>query len=224
MIKQFLSKIPKNIVWMCLGMFISSLFAFRFITTNPCCAISFDRQNVFYIGVDNPVRIVTQGMGDAPLTITGHGVTLTKIEGEEYNVTCSTPSNDASINIKVGKKNQGFPFRVKRIPNPLARLGGRYDSRTIGNGEFRAQESLNIVLDNFYFDAKCELASFKITKITKRQDPVDLVNIGEKFNPQTLELVKKAVPGDVYYFDEIKVNCPSDVAARSIGGLVFNIK
>jgi hypothetical protein len=224
MIKQFLAKIPVNIAWMCLGMFISSLFAFKFINTTRSCAISLDRQNVFYIGVDNPIRIVTQGFGDAPVDVSAQGMTITKIEGDEYNVTCTTPTNDGFISIKVGEKTQEFPFRIKRIPNPVAKLGGKYDSRTLGNGEFRAQESLNIVQENFDFDAKCELISFKINLIKKRQDPLELVNYGEKFNPETLELIKKAVPGDIFYFDDIKVKCPDDKASRAIGGLSFNIK
>jgi len=37
-------------------------------------------------------------------------------------------------------------------------------------------------------------------------------------------LIKKAVPGDKYFFENIKCKCPGDNAARDLGGMVFNIK
>jgi hypothetical protein len=54
--------------------------------------------------------------------------------------------------------------------------------------------------------------------------PVEILNIGERFTQKTVELTNAALPGDVYYFDDIKVNAPGDGPRMTSSGLVFRIK
>jgi hypothetical protein len=63
-----------------------------------------------------------------------------------------------------------------------------------------------------------------MTRVAKRQDPVDAPNRGARFGAQAARLVKIATPGDIYYFENIKARCPGDPAARKINSLVFKIK
>jgi hypothetical protein len=223
--KIILAKISSNLAFLCLGMSISSIFAFKILTESPSCAVMIEKENVFYVGVDNPMKIVVQGspLGQVKVSAS-EGLKLTKTGDETYNVTCTIPSNDASLMVSVGENEYKFPYRVKRIPSPKILLGAKYDSRTMGNGDFKAQLGLAAVFENFNYDAKYEIVSYKIARIRKRQDPVEILNVGERFTRKTIELVNAAMPGDVYYFDDIKVNGPGDSPTLSVEGLVFTIK
>ena len=50
-------------------------------------------------------------------------------------------------------------------------LGGRRRGSKIGNSTFRALDAMIPILENFDFDAKCNLAGFTLVRVAKRQDP-----------------------------------------------------
>ena len=86
-------------------------------------AVSADKMNVFYMGVKNPVTVSAAGVpsGDVRVSITGPA----KISGSgsSYIVTGSG-QGEATVNVSANGQNLGsFPFRVKRIPNPVAVVG-----------------------------------------------------------------------------------------------------
>ncbi len=185
--------------------------------------VSADKMNVFYIGVDNPVSVVAAGISSNSLSVNGSGITMSKKGGGKYNVTASRPGN-ASITVSGGGlKSTKFDFRVKRIPDPIARLGNK-NSGSLGSGEFKAQGGVGAWLDNFDFDARCRIEGFIMTRVAKRQDPVDAINRGAKFSGQASQLKNMAKPGDIYYFENVKARCPGDAAARKINSLVFKIR
>lgn len=185
--------------------------------------VSADKMNVFYIGVDNPVSVVAAGIASTALKVNASGVSLNRTGNGKYNATGTRPGN-ASITVSGGGlKSTKFDFRVKRIPDPIARLGNK-DSGALGTGEFKAQGGVGAWLDNFDFDAKCRIEGFIMTRVAKRQDPVDAPNRGARFSGNAARLQGMASPGDIYYFENIKARCPGDAAARKINSLVFKIR
>ncbi len=184
--------------------------------------VSADKMNVFYIGVDNPVSVTVAGASSNEIKATGSGCTL-KGSGGKYIVTAGKPG-DATINVSGGGlPSTPFKFRVKRIPDPVARLG-KSQGGGMGTGEFKAQGGVGSFLDNFDFDAKCKTQGYTLTYVAKRQDPVESVNPGPRYNDKSARLVKNAKPGDIYYFDNVKARCPGDKAGRPINSMVFKIK
>ena len=79
-------------------------------------------------------------------------------------------------------------------------------------------------MDNFDFDATCKIQGYTLTFVAKRQDPVDSVNQGARYNEKSRRLVGQAKPGDIFYFDNVKARCPGDIAGRTINSMVFKIK
>jgi hypothetical protein len=130
---------------------------------------------------------------------------------------------EAKITISGEGVSQSFPFRVKRIPDPVARLSKKAGG-TMGNGEFKAQGGVGAFLDNFDFDAKCSIQGYNLVYVAKRQDPVEAVNRGGRYTDKSKRLVMKAKPGDIYYFDNVKARCPGDKVGRPINSMVFKIK
>ncbi len=183
--------------------------------------VSLTKMNVFYIGVDNPVEVSVAGANSNKVKATCSGGTMTGGKGK-YNVRATSPGS-ASITVSAEGFSQKFDFRVKRIPDPVAQLG-KHDSKSMGNGEFKAQGGVAAILKNFDFDAKCNIVGFELTRVAKRADPVSNPNRGPRYDSKSKNLVMQAKPGDIYYYDNVKTKCPGDPAARKINSLVFKIK
>ena len=201
---------------------------FKFEVGQPSVAVSLDKMNVFYIGVDNPVTIAAAGISSNAIetSISGGGTTLKKTSGTSYIVN-ATQQGPATITIKDKGTGKTYPFqyRVKPIPNPVVKLAGR-TSGAIPNGEMRAQIALNPELENFDFEARCSVQSYEMIHTARRQDPVliPVTTPGERFPPQAKAAIEKAAPGDQYIFMNMKVRCPGDAVARTVPGLSFTIK
>jgi len=200
---------------------------FSFEVGERSVAISADKMNVFYIGVDNPISVSAPGVSSNELSvsITGGNGKLEKLSGttNSWNVKVDKPTDDCKINVSAGSLKSSKTFRVKRIPDPVAKLGNKPDGE-MGNGEFKVQRGLIAALENFDFDARCEIQSFNVVKVAKRSDPVTVENTGGTFKESAINLVQSAKPGDTYYFESVKARCPGDSAGRKINSLVFRIK
>jgi len=187
-------------------------------------AISADKMNVFYIGVENPITVSAAGVSsnDLRVGIEGGGGKLTG-SGSHFNINVTKPTDECYVNVSGGGMNARKQFRVKRIPNPTARLGNKGDG-AMGNGEFKVQQGLIAWLDNFDFDAKCNIQGFNLVKVSKRADPIESINAGGTFKGKAADLVRSAKPSDIFYFENVKARCPGDLAGRKINSLVFRIK
>lgn len=196
---------------------------FKYEVGQRSVAVSLDKMNVFYIGVDNPISVSAAGVSSNDVKVTASGVTVTSQGGGKYIVRATTPSNDAKLVVSGGGASQTFTYRVKRIPDPVPMIGKKKGGQ-FGNGEFKAQGGIAAVLENFDFEAKCDMVGFEFTYFAKRQDPVSTTNSGARWSSQAQSMVDKAKPGDAYFFDDIKCKCPGDVAARNIGSIAVKIR
>ncbi len=198
---------------------------FEFEVGERSCNVAAVKMNVFYIGVENPVAISAAGVPSAQLKVdaSGGGITLSKKDGGSYIATVTTPG-ECNINLSGGGLTPTpFKFRVKRIPTPIPMLSDKRGG-AMPNGIFKAQQGVIPVLENFDFEAKCQIQSFNLVYVAPRQDAKIEVNTGGRFAPNTLALIQKAKPGDRYLFELIKGRCPGDPAPRDLGDMSFQIK
>lgn len=189
-------------------------------------AVSLDKMNVFYIGVDNPISVSAAGVSSNEVKVSGSGsgITVSPNGGGKYTVRVST-QGEATLTVSGGGASQSFQYRVKRIPDPIPLLGAKHRSKAMGNGEFKAQSGIAAVLENFDFDVKCDVVGYEVTYLKKRADPSpEIPNAGVRFNEKVQSMVNAAGPGDQYFFDNVKAKCPGDGAPRNLGGLAFKIK
>jgi len=195
---------------------------FKYEVGQRSVAVSLDKMNVFYIGVDNPISVSAAGVSSNEVRVSASGVTANAQGGGKFMVRATTPG-EAKLTVSGGGASQTFNYRVKRIPDPAPRLG-KYKGGQLGNGEFKAQGGISAVLENFDFDAKCDMVGFEFTYYPKRQDPIVVSNSGARWGGQAADMVNKAKPGDAYFFDDIKCKCPGDIAARNIGSIAIKIR
>ncbi|MBK6929625.1 MAG: hypothetical protein IPH12_01735 [Saprospirales bacterium] len=198
--------------------------SFEYEVGERSCSVQLDKMNVFYIGVDNPITVSAAGVSSNDLKVSASGVTLSKDGSAHYIVRASTPG-EASITLSGGGlPPTTFKYKVKRIPDPVALLGAQKFASAIPNGTFTAQGGIAAVLENFDFDAKCDVVGYTVAYQKKRADVVEKNNSGARYNADVQDMIRKAQPGDVYYFLDIKAKCPGDIAARKLGDLVFKIR
>jgi gliding motility-associated protein GldM len=198
---------------------------FEFEVGERSCNVAATKMNVFYIGVENPVSISAAGVPTAQLKVeaSGSGITLDKQGGAAYVAKVTNPG-EANITLSGGGlQPTSFKFRVKRIPTPIPMLSDKRGG-AMPNGVFKAQQGVIPVLENFDFEAKCQIQSFNLVYVAPRQDAKIEINTGGRFAPNTLSLVQKAKPGDRYLFEQIKGRCPGDPAPRDLGDMSFQIK
>jgi gliding motility-associated protein GldM len=185
--------------------------------------ISASKMNVFYIGVDNPVEVSAAGVPSAQIKVDMDGGAINRNGDGTYTVRVDKPGN-ARVNVSAPGMNGSKEFRIKRIPDPKPMLGGKEYGGRVGNGTFKAYSALIPILENFDFEAKCNLAGFTLVRVAKRQDPEFAPNRGAKLEGPAATLQNKANPGDKFIFQDIKCKCPGDVADRNLGQLVFDIQ
>jgi gliding motility-associated protein GldM len=196
---------------------------FKYEVGQRSVAVSLDKMNVFYIGVDNPISVSAAGVSSNDVKVSATGVTVSSAGGGgKYTVRASTPG-EATLTVSGGGATQRFQYRVKRIPDPKPKVG-KSSGGSMGNGEFKAMGGVSAVLENFDFDAKCDMVGFEFTYYPKRQDPITAQNSGARWSGNVQEMVNKAKPGDAYFFDDIKCKCPGDPAARNIGSIAIKIR
>ena len=196
---------------------------FKYEVGQRSVAVSLDKMNVFYIGVENPVSVSAAGVSSNEVKVNASGVNIANKGGGHFVVTASTPG-EATLTVSGGGATSSFKYRVKRIPDPVPYLGAQKQNANMNNGTFKAQGGIAAVLLNFDFDAKCDVVGFEVTYLPKRQDPITKINSGARWSGDVGDIIQRARPGDSYFFDDVKCKCPGDAVARNIGGLAFKIK
>lgn len=186
--------------------------------------VSADKMNVFYMGVENPVSVAAAGVSsnDLRVSVTGN-VTKTGGGGSKFTVKGTSPGKATVTVSGGGLKATSFEFRVKPIPDPVAKINNSTGGE-IGNGVLKAQGGVIPVLDGFDFDARCDILGFNVIYLPRRQDPVQVTNAGGVFSGPARNVINQAKPGDQYFFDNIRAKCPGDAAGRKINNISFKVQ
>ncbi len=191
-------------------------------------SVSATKMNVFYTGVDNPVAVSAAGVPSNQVQVSMAGAgggNITRNSDGTFNVRVTQPTKKdeySYVVVAAPGLNEKREFRVKRIPDPVAKLSSS-NGGVMPSGEFKAQRGLFAVLENFDFDAKCEILGYRLVRVPRRQDPIIGTNKAGPYGAECKAIVDQAKPGDTYYFEEVKAKCPGDATGRDINQLVFKI-
>ena len=191
----------------------------------PSVAISPIKMNVFYIGVDNPVSITASGVPASSVmaSISGAG-TIRKAGNGKYVVTVKS-TNDVTVNVsaKVGEsvRNLGsMSFRCKRVPDPIAQVGGKTGGRISKSA--LATASVSAKLENFPFDLSFPIVSFSVTTVQNGFTVSEKAS-GTRLSAAQKKIISSAKSGQRLYFEDIKAKAP-DGSTRSLGTIKFIIQ
>lgn len=167
-------------------------------------AVMLDKMNVFYIGVDNPVTIGSPtGWDKTTVSMTGGTISGT---GSKRTVRVSA-IGAASITVVADGKPSTFPFRIKRIPDPIIKVGPSGGGR-MQAVVFRNQQFVRADLENFDFEARFQVTGATVYFNTPGDRNVKSVTLSSGSLAPAAAYMQTLVPGSTVTFDNIKVVGP----------------
>ncbi|MGI8583741.1 MAG: gliding motility protein GldM, partial [Chitinophagaceae bacterium] len=182
-------------------------------------AVMLDKMNVFYIGVPNPVTISSGTGWDKTRVSPGAGITLSSAGGPgKYTVRASTVGK-TSITVNADGKASTYEFRVKRIPDPIFKVGPSAGGR-IQSVVFKNQQFARADLENFDFDARFSVISATVYFAGANFSNVQTATINGGSLASLGGQLAKCIPGTSVTFDNVKVQGP-DGTVRVIQGPGF---
>lgn len=158
-------------------------FESEYSVGEPNVIVSPTAVNVMYAGIPNPIDVSVPGYGTDKIRINVVNGTYTtekvkKPSGEFFRGNWAVKPNAVGQNVQVqvatlesGKTvNRGMvEFRVKPIPKPEARFGGK-SSGSIGKAVALSQAGLFAVLPDFDFDLVYNITGFTVLTTTNLGD------------------------------------------------------
>ena len=184
-------------------------------------SVSADAVKVFYVGLDNPISVSGGNVGDEKVQVSMTNGALTKTAPGKYTVRPGRAGTPAVVTVTADGKPSTFEFKVKDVPDPVAKVGLNKGGRMRVN-DFKAQTGVRADLENFVFEGvKFSVTGYTIV-LTGAGFPVlqyrDVK--GGTFGP-IQDLIEKCKPGTTVTVDNIAAAGPG--GTRYLPPIVFNL-
>lgn len=195
----------------------------KFQVARPSAVVSPDKMNVFYIGVANPVSISAPGIPKEKLRVSMSGGSISGSNGK-YTVRVNSPGTahvSVAAELAPGKVQTigATEFRVKRIPDPVAKFAGKTGG-SLSSVAIKSQNSVFAMLEGFDFDAKFSVTRFSLIIARPRADAVVLQTSGNSLSPAMRSALAGIGPGSRVIFDNIVAVGP-DGSQRALNSIAL---
>ncbi|MDB5229122.1 MAG: gldM [Bacteroidota bacterium] len=182
-------------------------------------------QNIFYIGIDNPVEVAVSNYACDSVTLE---IDNGSIKGTncEYTVKVEKEGN-TTISVYANKDNirsllQKISFTAVMLPKPVAKICGMENS-DIKSSVFKAQRGICAELQDLDTDLKYDIVSYKVL-ILKNNGKVKMYKItGPYFSEEMREEMLAIFQEDMIIFYDI-ISKSSDGKEIPLTPLVYNIR
>ena len=202
-------------------------FKQTYMVAEPTATVAATAMNVFYVGVPNPVSISAPGVAVTDVEPSAPGLRFApgKKDGQ-YVVTASRSTGKNGVDVVVKNKVSGVllgtsNFRVKRLPDPVAKVLGEKDG-LISRGKIRLAQRVDAVMENFDFELKVRVSSFTMT-VSMGGDLREYKTKGYKLDKKMRKILSKLKKGNRVYFEDIKVAMPGG-KPRKVPSVIFKVK
>jgi gliding motility-associated protein GldM len=214
---------------------ISYPFKANYSVGAPNVVVSPTAMNVLYLGIDNPIDISVPGVGPGKIRASmtngtigkgqaknskgeffpGNWVAVPTVEGQTAQIIVS-----AEIN---GKQQTfaGMPFRVRRVPDPVASFANKMGEGTATKGEITASEACFALLKDFDFDLRFTVTEFTLSFDDKGFN-VSAAATSNRVNDKQKALLNKLVRGTKLYVEKVKAVGP-DKKVRDLSPIIITV-
>lgn len=201
---------------------------------NDPSALSLQRMNVLYLGLDNPISISHPRYGCDKLILKLEPESLATLEPTacgEYKVKLKRRDrhglnllvykNRVSDRTLLSKQN----FRTLKVPTPIANFNGRTGGN-ITKEQLAKVKGVEIALSGFvYGDIRYEVSSYDYIYKPKKGDLIRGTKYGDgTFSNELLDKCLQAQEGDLIIISGIYANARSIGKVPLAGSLVFTVK
>jgi gliding motility-associated protein GldM len=208
------------------GQIVPYPFKHEYEVAVPSMTVSPTKMNVFYAGLDNPVSVSVPGISTSNLKddISIGSITQTKdgyiVRIDKDKVGAKPVITVSAMIDKTLKVIGTSPFRVKRVPDPIASVAGKIEG-VISKAELMAQDGVMAKIPDFDFEMNFKVQSFVVSTI-KASFVYDEPTKGNKFSQRQLEIMKGLSPGNRLYIESI-VAKGDDGVIRNLPSISFKI-
>ncbi len=174
------------------------------VGTPGVAAVSPDKMNVLYYGIENPITIGSpSGWDKTSVSMTGGSISGS---GPSRMVKPGAATGKAVIKVTTDKGSKDFEFRCFPIPPPKFKIAdGKVRMPAV---TFKSQNVCRADLENFYFDLRYSVTSATVYFSGANFPSVKIGSIsGSSLSPVDT-YIKQCGPGSVITFDNIKVTGP----------------
>ncbi|MBC7937292.1 MAG: hypothetical protein H7Y86_18255 [Rhizobacter sp.] len=186
-------------------------------------SVANERENFFYVGLDNPLSIAVEGLFNKSLVIKAINGTLLEENGR-YSF---RPDSVGLSEITIYKKSNGQlkeigkkQFRSKNLPLPFFKIGsGR---PTVTSEEIAGQQFVRSEIEGLEINIKINLIEFNVHVISDSGQST-FKNTGNQLSNETREKFKSLKTGDILLFTDIYVGMP-DKKKYLVQNVSVNIK
>jgi len=195
----------------------------------PSANVSSDKMNVIYAGIPNPFSVSAAGFPLESVNASASGASMSKTGAGKYNVLASGSQVGSEVSINVTASNAGKSvslgsqkFRVKAIPKPTAKVGGRAGG-DIASVQLKSESEIEADLDDFPFDVRFKIQRYKLTIIKPRSDAITISGSGGGFAGAVRTAINSITPGTRVFFEDI-VSVGPDGRQNVLPSLAFTVK
>jgi len=201
-------------------------FKSEYVVAAPLLVVSPTKLNLFYVGVDNPVEISVPGVGSDKIFPTINNGTIRK-EGNGFIVNPARAGQGAEISViaeidKVKKSMGSKPFRVRTVPDPVAKVNGIKIQGPIIKNVLLAQSGVVAEMENFEFDLTFKVTEFKVNTLIGGFLS-EKASKSNKFTDEQFSLIKQTSKNQKVYIEDIKAVGP-DGSTRQLANITLTIK
>jgi len=189
-------------------------FTDRYTVMEPSATVAATKMNVLYAGIENPVS-VSASVAAEKVSISLTGGTYTKTGPGEYDI--SVPESlvgktiTISISADIGGKQQimgSKVYRIKRVPDPVAVLGGNIKGGKTTKAELLANPFVLADMGtDFVYDLRWTVNSYQVTFIIKGIEDPPITCNNRQFSDAIKNKINSCSSGTVIYFSDIKASC-----------------
>lgn len=194
----------------------------------PSATVSSTRLNVIYAGIPNPFSISAPGFSLESIKANISSGDLSGSAGKYMvNVPGSMIGKEVTINVSGSTDGKTLSlgsnvFRVKAIPNPIAKFAGRMGGAISGN-KLALENQITAALENFEFDVKVKVIKFIVTIQRPRQDAQPYPCNGDTFSSQAKAALSNLPFNSRVYIDGIVAQMP-DGRQPMVNSMVFTVQ
>lgn len=174
-------------------------------------AVEVEKMNVMVAGLENPVTVVANDVPDSCIALESTVGKIKKIGRGKYICSVAADTSIVTLSIKDTCNNELLGQRIYRIKKLSIEilLGARYRSKTMGNGEFKAQGGIAARVTGYDIQANCDMVGFDAYFFSKKTGELwKGHNTGARFEGAVLEKQQAVKPGDWIIFRQFSYRCP----------------
>ena len=167
----------------------------------PAAAVSADKMQVFYRGVENPITVSAAGIAPADLVVssTGGGANFRQDKPGHYIGTFGSTGDcmiTVSAKTKTGSKPQGPPikFTVLPLPKPELKIAGVFSPSSLPKSSLSNVAALVAGSNGFNFQDNYITQSWEVSGLVKGKY-TEATGTGPNLSPQASAIFKGADPG-----------------------------